>query len=300
MSNRLHGKGSIVPSDYEHVLFYNLATNWEGWFIPSFRVNCGAEVVWNDDGTFTQRKHSPSGDCCIVGLHEAGAKFAERGTTGKCTVCGSRFVYGEVWRHKPTGELIHIGHICSKKYGLLADYDEFELEYEKYRRRTAVELEKRRNREQQAEFLAQHDGLAEAFKTEHPIVQNIYSQFLRRCSISEKQVGLVFKLQREANSPKEEEKYVDAPEGRKTFEGIVVGRKTVEGHFGTKDKMTVKIEEEQGIWLAYGTVPQSMYGEEGGIRGRKVRITGTLSRGRDRHFAFFKRPKGEVLSEAQE
>jgi hypothetical protein len=134
-----HRPGAIVPADYEHVLSYNGATSQDGWPVPSFGINCELDGrTWRDaEGNVVPQssrkavrcvngKHADDGRCCVMGLlHVADVRMV--GNACRCTVCGTEFVYGEVWLHVPTGEHVHVGHICGRKYELLADRSAFEL-----------------------------------------------------------------------------------------------------------------------------------------------------------------------------
>ena len=56
--------------------------------------------------------------------------------------------------------------------------------------------------------------------------------------------------------------------------------------------MTVKVTTADGVYLVWSTVPAAINPR----RGDRVRFTATLSRGRDSHFAFGKRPsKASIL-----
>lgn len=224
-------------------------------------------------------------------------------------MCGTCYIYGDVWKHVPTGEHIHIGQDCADKYELLADRSAFELEADRRKAATARECQKVENRETRAAFLAAHAGLEVALKTDHPIVQDIAARFQTYCEISDKQVELVMKLAAEATAPKPEAKKLIAapvagPATRRTFRGRVVSTKSQEGFYGaTEYKMTVKVETSEGVWLAWGTVPSAMLeacpiGERGrldSLRGAEVEITAKLAPGRDAHFAIMKRPVGKVV-----
>ena len=118
-------------------------------------------------------------------------------------------------------------------------------------------------------------------------------RFHRFLSLSPKQVEFAFKLAAEMLFPAPVEAHVPAPEGRVRFQGTVVSLKLVESDFGLTTKVTVKVAAENGVWLAWGTLPSSLSGVQ---RGDTVALTAALARGRDAHFAFFKRPtKGEVI-----
>jgi hypothetical protein len=71
----------------------------------------------------------------------------------------------------------------------------------------------------------------------------------------------------------------------------VVSCKTYESDFGTSLKMTVKVTTSTGTWLCWGTVPSNLDGFNGGpLKGCKIEFTATLVKGREAHFALFKRP----------
>ena len=314
--NDVHRSGAIIPANYEYVFSYNLATTQDGWPVPSFGINCLLDRRYNvvgEDGkeSFVQGKHNDDGRCCVVGLlNVAHAKFASHGNAGKCTICGAAFVNGDVWKHTATDEYIHVGHICANKYAMMADRSAWELENGRAREAAARQIQKKRNEEQNAAFLAEHPGLELALKTEHPIVQDIAARFHQFHQLSEKQIALVFKLANEAANPQAAEVYVDAPQGRVEFEGTVISCKDHDSAYGTCAKMTVKVVTSQGVWIAWFTAPALILDQAREIaiketnnplnvflvlKEKQVRITATLSRGRERHFAFGKRPVGALV-----
>lgn len=292
-----HRKGAIIPAEYTHVMFYNLSTQQDGWPIPSYRVNC------EKDGG----EHSADGSCCVVGLKNIGAKMASYGHTGTCTACGSHFLYGEVWKHEPTGEHIHVGHICAEKYGLIADRTAHELEAGRRAATAAARFERDRKAVERKEFLAEYPGLEEALETDHHIVDDIKRRFVQWCNLSDKQIALVMKLHKEATEKTEEpeEKHVPAPEGKQTFTGVVVSKKAHDNAYGCTIKITVKMTTPEGVWLAWGTCPSSLLyhsqEEQGCDVGDTVEIKATVKRSdSDAHFSFFKRPRGRVVEKASQ
>ncbi len=305
-----HRPGAIVPGEYVHVLSYNGATTEDGWPVPSFGINCELDRRTHErdaEGKVTKTingKHDPDGRCCIIGLlHVAKVKWAPTGSTGQCTACGSHFVYGEVWRHEPTGEHIHLGNVCGAKYGLMVDRSAFEMAAGRAKAAAAKEIQRERNAEERAEFLAKHPGLEEALAEDHGILRDIASRFKAYRSLSDKQVALALKIADEVRNPPPAEKHVPAPieSGRQAVRGRVVSLKSYEGQFGTSLKMTVKIETPAGTWLAWGTCPSSICpAVRGGCdRGDVVEFTAKLKPGRDEHFALFSRPtKAWVVEKA--
>jgi hypothetical protein len=310
----LHRKGAIIPADYSHVMSYNLSTSYQGEPIPSFGVNCELDrQVVNPDKTIQAGKHDADGRCCIVGMRSSGKTFAAHGGTGKCSVCGAAFVYGDVWEHTPSGELIHVGHDCAAKYELLADRSAHEMALGRLRSAAAVEIIRARNAALRSEFLAAHPGLEDALKMDHKILRDLAERFRLYCSMSEKQVALAFKLADEIRNPKPEEAHVPAPvsEGRLTIRGSVVSTKVQETDFGSILRMTVKVQTPAGSWLAWGTCPRSIasfpwkdgvsgqvIGTTGISVGDQVEFTATLrAGGREDFFAFFSRPTNARIIE---
>ncbi len=200
MTNRTdpHRKGAIIPGDYEIVHHYALSRMIDGWPEPSIGVNCELDFRHGDaHGNTVNGKHAADGHCCIIGLlHIAKVKMAEYGTTGKCTACGAIFSYGEVWRHLPTGEHIHLGYDCAHKYGLLSDHSAFEIMKGRREAATAAQLTRRAGEERRRAFLELNAGLEADLAVDHHIIRDIADRFLR-FDISEKQVALVRKIAHE-------------------------------------------------------------------------------------------------------
>jgi hypothetical protein len=253
-----HRVGAIIPEDYEQVLSYSLATTVDGWPVPSFGVNCELDRRERDVVAYPSA-HDADGQCCVVGLRSvAKARFAEHGGTGKCTVCGANFVYGEVWRHKASGEHVNVGHICGRKYGLLADRGDFDVRYDSLVRRTAAQRIAEQNAADFAAFCSERPGLADALAAEHPILKDMAYKLRTYKSLSDKQVAFALKLADEVRNPKPAERHVRAPTGKTVIRGRVVSVKNRDSIYGTVAKMTVKVETPDGTWLAWGTCPSAI------------------------------------------
>jgi len=276
-----HRVSEIIPEDYSLVLCYALASIVEGWPVPSIGITCRAE-------------HRADGRCCVVGMRQAGLRLAAHGSPGRCTVCGTAHIYGDVWVHEPTGEHIFVGHQCADKYELIADRRVFEAELDAARVRSVREHEIAIREERRARFLEANPGLAEALEVDHPITRDIRDSFFhgRYTSLTDAQVALVRKLA----IPRVEEAHVPAPiePGRQVVRGEVVSLKSMEGDFGVSVKMTVKISTDAGTWLAWGTCPSILL-DEGVERGAIVEFMAKLKPGRDDHFALFSRPTKALL-----
>lgn len=300
-----HRPGSIVPAEYEYVMSYALSTEkFRGFGLDCRRERAVFEATAQDvlngrpGNLVSEGTHDSGGRCCLQAMRDAGVPWAATGSTGKCTVCGAVYLYGDVWRHEPTGEHIHVGHQCADKYRLLVDRSAWELALDRAKHAAAVELTRTAKAAERAEFLSKHEGLAADLEVDHPIVRDIASKFVQYCSLSEKQVALVRKLAHEVRNPvvRAEEKHVAAPTGRVLVQGKIVSVKTVESEWGTTRKIVVKVETPEGSWLCYGSLPSSICDA---AKGDVAEFTATLSPGRESHFAFASRPsKARIVSRA--
>lgn len=225
------------------------------------------------------------------------------GDWGRCGVCGAHFSEGEIWRHKETLDLVHMGRDCCEKYDMVSGTDWDALSDERRRageaRKTAA-----RNSGERARILAAYPELADALKTDHYIVRDIARRFERDPFISEKQIALVFKLAAEvaekarvdALRAASEPSKIAAPvsDKRVTVQGVVVSVKSYDSDFGPCLKMTVKVSTPEGEWLCWGSVPSTVEGAESYLgriqRGDVVSFDCKLVAGREPHFALFKRP----------
>jgi len=294
----IHRESRLIPANYEHILSYNLPSTCDGFPVPSFGFNCELDKRYTDPNTgeIINGRHADDHNCCIVALQKKSVKWAEHGNTGKCTSCGAAFIYGDVWKHIPTGEHIHTGHICADKMGLLTNRSEYELERDRLRRATMTALQREKNAEEREAYLADHPGLKEALEVDHHIIQDIKRKFIQWKSLSDKQIELVFKIAHEVNNPVPEEPTVPAKinDSRQVVEGEIVSIKGYESHYGYTEKMLVKIKEEGGYWLTWGTLPSSLHEAN---KGDSVRFMAKLKQGDDAHFSIFSRPsKAEITA----
>lgn len=298
MRDDIHRVSQIIPENYEYILTYSLSTTYHGAPVPSFGINCELDYrQWFKDGSAKNGNHSEDGNCCVVGLRQIGNhKMAEHGGPGSCTVCGAWHIYGDVWKNKHTEEHIFVGWICADKYKLVANRDAFKRNHRILCEKSAHERLKKQKEEKKQKFLEDRPTLAQALETDHEIVRNIKNQLDRQGEISDKQVELVFKLYRKSQEPSETYVQAHIQDGRQTVEGKIVSLKSHITDFGQQLKMTVKVETNEGVWLAWGTCPQSLLDQachsahDSRLKYRKVRFEAKLKQGRDKHFAVFSRP----------
>lgn len=293
-------KSAAVPADFEHVHEYSLSTTEGGWPVPSLGINCQIDFrreIKGDDGktTFVNGTHAPDGMCCIVGMLAAGHKFADHGSAGSCTLCGAAFIHGSVYRHTPTGILIHAGHTCSRSLDFAADTSGFEGK--------RLAFVQKAIKDARFATLAERSGLAGAFAAETTAADRsgILIDLARKLrdygELSDKQIALARKIENEIRNPvaRVEEVNVPAPVGRVVVAGEVISVKRSEGAFGITTKITIKVRTDAGAWLAWGTCPASLL-DVGVKRGDSVEVTATLKPGRDAHFALMSRPTGGKIT----
>jgi hypothetical protein len=232
-------------------------------------------------------------------------KFAAHGTTGQCTACGSQFIYGEIWRHEPTGEHIHLGHICGAKYGFMIDRSEFEMAAGRAKQAAAAKIAKKIRDENKKSFCDSHPGLEDALKVDHYIINDISHKLSKYGSLTDKQVALVMKIAAEQNAPKicdhcgNDHELDFCPnrtkikEGKRDIIGTVLTTKVQDGYYGDQIKMLVLVESTgEKLW---GTVPAALLLEHGGPRGKKISFRATIKKSdRDDYFGFAGRPTKAV------
>lgn len=146
----------------------------------------------------------------------------------------------------------------------------------------------------EADFLAQHEGLAEALQTDHYIVDDLAAT-LRDCgSISEKQVALAHKIAKEvaereaerAAQPKE-----PVVEGRGPVAGTVVHLRWEDSPYNGSLVGKMLVADDRGFRL-WGTVPRSLRDEI--EKGQRVGFTATLA-AKENGFGFFSRPSKAAI-----
>ena len=276
-----HRRGAFKPENYEFV----------GWYYLGSRVWGRSAVMACDEKIKAFMQTEEAGDL----------EALVYGDFGKCAVCGARFAMGEVWQWTDgtlKRDMVHIGWECASKYGLAgANWDA--LADERRRALEALRTKARRAKEKEKLFAA-YAGLEAALKVDHRVVADIAGKFEQYGTLSDGQCKLVLKIAGEVSSrtglgragvglPPAPEKHVDAPSGRITVRGRVVSLKEHESVYGVCQKMTVKVVVEGGgSWLCWGTVPASI--DKQIKKGDVVEFDGELEAGREKHFAFFRRP----------
>jgi hypothetical protein len=273
----LHRPSVMIPADYDLLTVY--------W---SARYTLDGECI--DEG---------------YGIDEASAIMADAvasgqpvyGSIGRCGSCGARYITGALYEHRPTGELLNVGHDCADKMYLTADWTASELAAKRAADRRAASLNRLRRAAEAAAFLAQREGLEDALTAtytggrQHHILRDLSAKLAQWGSLSEAQTALAYRLAeevREANS-RPVEVLVSAPTGRVTIRGRVVGLRAVESMYGVTLKATVRVPVdgvEGGVWYCWLTVP----GGASWTRGDTVAVKATVERSDREGWGFGKRP----------
>lgn len=229
-----------------------------------------------------------------------------------CAACGTGFYHGAIVLVNGT-DAIAIGGICAETWGVAK-----RIGKAAYRSRQArLAAERRAAAHADAEKqLSENPGLAEALETDHYIVQDIAAKLWRWGSLSEKQIELVFKIQRDVAERAERQAardaaLADAPaieNGRYTVTGTIISTKYQESMYGTQHKMLIELDNGNRLW---GTVPRSIedavwalkdsdydWIQVGEFKGTKVQFDAQVERSNDDdHFGFYKRPTKAVATE---
>jgi hypothetical protein len=197
----------------------------------------------------------------------------------------------------PTGAVIYVGHECAAHVEM-GNEDAFNA----LKKRIRAEQERRRNTVWARKLIHEY-GIPEleCGQHAHDILRDMWHKLVRWGSLSDKQVGFAKKLIAEAKAPKTEkrsdepEPTEEAPEGRVTVTGTILGTKVVDSIYGDTRKMLVR--SDNGGWKVWSTLPASL--SEAG-KGSHIEFIATLTRSnKDRFFAFASRPsKGRILAPA--
>lgn len=214
-----------------------------------------------------------------------------------CVHCGNgRVRYITAVEHIPTGDVVVFGADCTARLGF-ADRMSWKLAQIKAKAEAGHARMKLWG--QREAFVKSRPDLAAAIeqaKAEvhgmNTFVHDVIGKLNRFGSISDKQIAaVVASLQRDldkANAPVEVKG--DAPTGRVTVTGVVVGLKDQESAYGWTTKMTIKLANNARVWM---TKPAGADVE----RGATVTVTATFEvSATDKSFAFGKRP---IVSKVQ-
>lgn len=273
MRTDIHRPSAIKIEDYTCLGYVYLATpGYEG---PGF-------AIWNAE----ERRR-------IDDLVQAnGWRWSHHEHGGTCGICGASANYVAVFVHRPTGDVIYVGHECAANVEM-GNSDAFDA----LKKRIRAEQERYRGI-LAARKLIQEYGIPEleCGQYAHDILRDMWQKLVKWGSLSDKQVAFAKRLIAEAKAPKaakpEEPAATEpAPSGRVVVTGVILGLKTVESIYGDTVKMLVR--SDAGGWKVWSTRPAALARVE---RGAHVRFTATLTPSdKDQFFAFASRPSAAAL-----
>lgn len=232
-----------------------------------------------------------------------------------CDHCGAAFNHGALFRHVPTGDLIHVGHICaddtiglpSRAVAARRQAEKHAAAMKELRLNQAYALE---NFPEAAEYLLSLD----LDEQRSDFLFDVARRFRHKGYLSERQAEAVLKFkenaekyeQRRQEREQQEEIVPEKPleEGRLELTGKVVHTRAQDSQFGTTIKMLVVLEDGNKVW---GTVPEALFrayadtGRNDGVKGSVIKFRGTVERSEDdEHFGFLKRPHLIALLDVDE
>lgn len=315
-----HRPGAIIPADYRYECSYGL---------PG--TDAERDPGYMDD--FRRLQKTLEG--------QPGAWFEHPSwghPVGTCSVCGATFRFGDVWQHVPTGQHVHVGYECARKYQLLADREKFLVWRKADRQMRAAAIKERRhakareialthaaqiragNPELDAALRLGEEYYAAASRVDdgdqsfwpggnrhsqaHSILADMARKLVRFGSLTDNQVGFALKLAADIRerAARPAEAHAPCPRGRVTFSGTVVSIKEHVSDFGVVLKMTVKVEQPATLTAPAGSwlAWVTVPSALAINKGDSISLAATMTPSdRDAHFGFGKRPSVKLVNGAK-
>lgn len=221
---------------------------------------------------------------------------------GTCDHCGAAFAHGVLFLHEPTGEVVHIGHICaantvglpSKAAKIRKDAEKYAKEQKAHRKQMEATQEWRDENEELVTWL-------NSLENPHDFLYDMIKQINKWGKLSPNQTAATYKWM--AGAAKRAEQAAEAAErlsnvspvrdGRQTLIGTILSTKWKPSPYGDQLKMLVELPDGNKV---YGTMPKSLRALMP-EKGAEVRFTATVQRSNDdEHFGFFSKPtNAEVI-----
>lgn len=302
-----HKPSGFVPEDYEAIEEWDLKLHRPQFVaIPYITIEASRQVweeamkAWRAEIARMKTAFGNGSVCDPVTLR--GGRWPH-----VCDHCGNVTVrYAWSVLHKPTNEVICIGHECvENKLGL--SISAFRMKYIKDRAAREADLAKkaaklaawREANPEAAKFMESLDPDTEKFE----FLQSLMDYLIKNWELTPGQTAAALKIaakraQQSAERAEREATEVvpatPAPEGRVTVTGKVVHTKTVESDFGATMKMLVVLEDGNKVWT---TIPSKLFSVSNEpVKGATIKLTATFERSKDdEHFSFGKRPSAERI-----
>lgn len=290
--NDVHQPANIVPEDYQYLFSYSY---------PG-RGDAGYNMALLAAVRTGETQHEPiygaaavKGQVVATGYTPVNSRwgklpFFQKATGSGCSICGAHYRHGDAWLHRPTGEVVLIGHMCADKMGTVPARGEWTAHQK------AIARLKKTAQYQRAGFLLANPGLEEALSTDHYICRDLRARLAQYGSLSAAQISLARKLAAEAATPAEEKpKVVMPPAGRVQLEGIILSLKEHEGAYGFQMKMLVEVTTPAGCFRVFGTRPTASVTPS---KGSRIRFN-AMVQPKEPGFGYFSKPtSAEVIGGA--
>jgi hypothetical protein len=273
MSRDIHSPANIRPEHYEY-----LDTVYFG---PEVIDLIGFDAT--PDGASGRELEGYLSDSPYIG------NFRTKGT---CDHCGARFLYGALFGHTESADVLVVGHQCADH--VFGSSNRRELDLKRAKDHVRLARLKTALGKQVASFLGMHEGLETALTVNHPIAHNLRGSLTRYGNLSDKQVELAFEIARQvaAASVEEVEVFADVVEGVREVEGRVLTTKVQDSFYGLQVKMLLLTVDNEKLW---STCPQALL-DQGVKRGDIVKFTGKVEASKgDPKFGFVSRPRKATM-----
>lgn len=249
-------------------------------------------------------------DAAVENFPSFSGNYAEKAT---CDHCGAAFNHGVLFLHVPSGELVHVGHICAANtVGLPSKAAATRKRAEQARRN---EVERQKRQEAGAKWQSENSDVVEYLtkysvevrdtgRKSHPFLDDMVRSLHKWGTLFPNQANAVRKFIANDAKPRPERTPEPEPttpleEGRRVITGKIVSTKWKDTMYGNTPKMLVRQDDGNKVW---GTVPEHGFlvdpdtgatEDLDALRGMKVTLTAKVERSRDdEHFGFFSRPSG--------
>jgi hypothetical protein len=195
------------------------------------------------------------GEDAIDAYDDADTSANPHSDLNQCDLCGQRFVHGAVLTHKD-GDVISVGGICmSGIAGIPALSDGQKLNAAKRALRKRERFGKLR------QLIRSNPGLNAALKTDHYISKDLRASANEWGNLSEKQVDLAFKIQKDVSNttPEAPAGPVPVTDKRIRIQGTILGTKVQDTAYGQTEKMLFSMDLGDGTACKlWGTLPQAV------------------------------------------
>lgn len=218
-----------------------------------------------------------------------------------CDHCGAWFHWGNVYRHRPTNQIVVVGHICAERFRLESRaawiQEQVRRQQEANERRHAILTAAR-------EWLAEEEHqdlvpiIGEEAQPTHAILVDLKRSLFQWGHLTDPQIELARKIDRELKTPKVEKPKTDVVNGKAVvITGTVISTRSEESTFGYRQVIYKMLVEDDRGFRVWGSVPSAIGSTE---RGERVTFTADVERSQDdASFGFFKRPrKAQVIEPA--